>query len=186
MSRKAKKKAKIPRKKRRSSFTENLTGISIKVLSIIGLSALALTILFFILSTISVWVFEENRDGDVTPPDVSLEVLNGCGMEGAAKELTSILRKKGYKVADFRNAEHFSYEHTTIKVRNAALEDGELVSSILGCDRVVYEPSEDALADISVVIGPDWEELKVVTGEEDTGDRIKSFLDFFRDFSYFR
>jgi hypothetical protein len=107
-------------------------------------------------------------------------------MEGAAKELTSILRKKGYKVADFRNADHFDYEHTTIKVRSVALEDGELVASILGCDRVVYEPSADALADISVVIGPDWGKLKVVTGEENTGDRVKSFLDFFRDFSYFK
>jgi hypothetical protein len=74
MSRKAKKKAKTPRKKRRSSFISNLTRISIKVLSIIGLSVLALTVLFFILSTISVWVFDENRDGDVLPPDVSLEV----------------------------------------------------------------------------------------------------------------
>jgi len=185
MSRKAKKKVKSPRKKRSSSSSQEFKRISIKLLSVTGLSVLALVILLFILSTVSVWLFDEGRDNSVTLPDVSLEVLNGCGMEGAAKELTSILRKKGYRVADFRNADNFDYEHTTIKVRTAGPEEGEAVAVLLGCDRIVYEPSKNAMADISIVIGPDWEELKVVTGEEDKVDLVQSFLDFFRDFHYF-
>jgi len=186
MSRKAKKKAKSPRKKRKSSLSPGFKRISITILSITGLCVLALVILLFILSTVSVWVFDEDRVSLVSPPDISLEVLNGCGMEGAAKELTSILRKKGYRVSDFRNADNFDYEHTTIKVRTASREEGDAVAALLGCDHIVYEPSKKAVADISIVIGPDWEELKAVTGEKDTADRVQSFLDFFRVFSYFK
>ncbi len=190
MNRRAKKKGNRSRgkknsrsslKKKKETLPERITNIFLKILAYLGLSALAFLVLTFLISTLLAWLLEPRIEKPM-PIDVSLEVLNGCGDTGAAKGMTSILRKNGFLVTDFRNADNFDYELTILKVRDGDFERGEQLAKQIGCDSVRFEPATDATADISIIIGRDWRELKLVTGEKDPRERLTAILDFFTEF----
>jgi hypothetical protein len=172
-----------PRGRPRFSLSRLITGITLRFFSILALSLLALSVILFSLSTIFAWLYNE-RSEIPKPPAASIEILNGCGIEGAAMELTSILRKNGYDVVDFRNAERFDYANTVVIVRGLSPEEGEVLTASLGCEHLIRESPEPGAADVSIVMGEDWKELKIVTGQKDTRERLKAVLDFFDKLNY--
>lgn len=172
------------RKKRKYSLSSAIRDILLKTLTTVALTALTGSILIFLFSTLAPWLFNDESEQPGIQ-NVTIEVLNGCGQDGAAKELTSILRKRGYQVMDFRNADRFDYENTRIVVRRGNLEEGKKVAVTIGCEEVVYKPSNEARADMSIILGEDWREMKVVSGKKSTKDQIGIILDFFNKFNYF-
>ena len=120
------------------------------------------------------------------PRDINLEILNGCGAGGAAKELTSILRNQGFAVEDFRNAESFDYAHTVVRMRNVDREKGEAFAAYLGCRNIVHEESDRTKADICIVVGEDWRDLAIVRGRDEARDSLTRMIDFFKKVTYFK
>lgn len=167
-----------------SQFLARLLRVPLIVLSLSGLLAAGVLVALFILSSVFAWLLDTEEKVAEPPRDISIEVLNGCGAGGAAKELTSILRTKGFDVTDFRNAEDFGYSRTVVRIRNVDREKGEAFAAFIGTDSVVAEGGDRSKPDICVVVGEDWKELPIVAGRGKEEGSLTRMIDFFRKMNY--
>jgi len=97
----------------------------------------------------------EARD-EVSEP-IRVEVLNGGGAPGAAREATRALRSRGFDVVFFGNAGSFDLDSTVVVDRVDDIERARLVADSLGVSRVRSEPDPELYLDVTVLLGRDWE-----------------------------
>ncbi len=91
------------------------------------------------------------RAGD---PDLRVEVLNGCGMEGVADRVASILRSGGYRVESVGNADHFHYRQDIVVARTVDRKRAEALARWLDGPTVVVEQQIPGYGyDVSVIVG---------------------------------
>jgi hypothetical protein len=87
------------------------------------------------------------------PESTNVEVLNGCGIEGAAAKMRERLEANGYTVVAVGNAATFDYKETVIEAaeaeREAALRAAALFD--LGDERL-----EPPAYDVKIIIGDDY------------------------------
>ena len=93
-------------------------------------------------------------------PDIgSVEVLNGCGIPGAATAVTDFLREKGFDVKASRNAESWNYGQTVVVARTKDLAIAQKLCSAFKMDRLVLMRTGTDIFDASVIIGKDYGDL---------------------------
>lgn len=94
---------------------------------------------------------------------IQVEVLNGCGVPGIASRYTHILRKNGFDVVESGNFDNFDITHTFIIDHSGNLDNARHVARALGLSskRVIEERSKDFYLDATVVIGSDYNSLKL-------------------------
>jgi len=63
--------------------------------------------------------------------DLNVEVLNGCGIGGVARQTAALLEQLGLTVVDARNADQFSYERTSLSCVSSQLDAAEAVKEAL-------------------------------------------------------
>jgi len=88
----------------------------------------------------------------------SVQVLNGCGVEGAAKRVTDFLRSKDFDVKETKSAPTFNYESTMIISRTTDMGLAKGIGKLLKTDKVVLMRVENPMYDVTVIVGPDFEE----------------------------
>jgi len=88
---------------------------------------------------------------------VRVEVLNGGGYVGAAREATETLRELGFDVVFFGNAGTFEQDSSVVLDRMGAVERARSVADALGIRNVRSEPDSNLYLDVSVVLGRDWQ-----------------------------
>jgi hypothetical protein len=88
----------------------------------------------------------------------SVQVLNGCGVEGAAKRVTDFLRSKDFDVKETKSAPSFNYESTMIISRTADMNLAKGIGKLLKTDKVILMRVENPMYDVTVIAGPDFEE----------------------------
>lgn len=92
-----------------------------------------------------------------SPSQVTLEVLNGNGVAGAADEAGYLLSLRGYRVVNGGNADSFEYFHTKVlydPTVPGADEAAEVVARLFGDGEVVELPAEAELqAVLRVIVG---------------------------------
>jgi hypothetical protein len=111
--------------------------------------------------------FLQRWGGDARPPDpaapahvggrVTVEVLNGGGRSGAAREATEQLRTQGFDVVYFGNAESFDVDSSSVVDRIGNRASASDVAQALGIRNVRSEPDSTLYVDVSVVLGKDWQ-----------------------------
>ncbi len=85
--------------------------------------------------------------------EVRVEVLNGCGVEGAAGKTQEVLENNGYSVVNVGNADTFDYKKTVILAPEVNREYCVPMRDLFGMsERSVKEPDYD----IKVIIGDDF------------------------------
>jgi len=87
---------------------------------------------------------------------VRVEVLNGSGLSGVARDATSVLRDLGLDVVYYGNAETFSEDPSVVLDRVGRLEDARKVADALGIRSVLSEPDSNLFVDVTVRLGPEW------------------------------
>ena len=112
----------------------------------------------------SVGVSIQNKNGQEV---LTVEVQNGCGVSGIANSFSSSLTAKNYQVIGKGNADHWNYEHTTLidldGSKSAAIEK---LRKELGIDKeYVYLVREESEADARLIIGKDYQSLKIYTNQ---------------------
>lgn len=95
-----------------------------------------------------------------------VEVLNSCGMQGAAARMKSYLRKNGFDVVSTRNDVLQNYEETIIVLRNPEWEGAQALARALKTNNVLVVASKRAVVDAAVYIGKDLNQII----EPDQGD----------------
>lgn len=88
----------------------------------------------------------------------SIQVLNGCGLAGAADRVTDYLRLKKFDVKYKGNAETWNYPLTMVISRTADMTIARQVAAALKTDRCVLMRNGDSTYNVTVIIGPDFEE----------------------------
>lgn len=87
---------------------------------------------------------------------VRVEVLNGAGTGGIAREATDRLRDAGFDVVFFGNAPRFDHATSTVLARGGDAEAARRVAELLGVADVRAEPDPELYLDVTVVLGADW------------------------------
>jgi hypothetical protein len=86
-------------------------------------------------------------------PDLTFEVLNGCGASGAGERVAMLLRGAGYRVDAIGNADHFHYRQDIVIARRVSLEKAEPVARLLGRASVIEQRRAGHPYDITIVVG---------------------------------
>jgi hypothetical protein len=110
------------------------------------------------------------------PPSerVRVEVLNGGGVTGMARDATSVLRDRGFDVVDFGNAAAFDPERPTVVIdRVGRPEWARSVADALGIENVLSEPDPNHNVDVSVLLGSEWSRPAGWGGDEERRMRAR-------------
>ena len=105
---------------------------------------------------------EPERVGTESGEVIQIDLLNGCGIDGAAGAWAAYLRSRGYDVVEMRNFKTYDVEHSLVVDRTGILENARRVARALGVQdaNIIQQISDDYYVDVSVVIGKDYDRLK--------------------------
>jgi len=92
------------------------------------------------------------KEGRLTE-EVRVEVLNGCGLEGAAGKTKERLESNGYTVIAVGNATAFDYEETVLFAAGGAEEKAKRIADLFGMDEKNIRETD---YDIKVIVGDDY------------------------------
>jgi len=94
-------------------------------------------------------------------PNVTVEILNGCGISGVAAQFKDIVHEKTFDVINTENAAHFKYENTIIIARTMNTDSAYKLAEELGLPRERVSIEEDAslAVDITMIIGHDYKSV---------------------------
>lgn len=101
---------------------------------------------------------DEERDEYIEPAlqpgEITVDVLNGCGVRGIAGHYAEKLREEGYQVREVRDADHFTYTRSQVINR---LEEGEPRSLMELFNQPVLNEEEPVPGEpmITVIVGED-------------------------------
>ena len=100
---------------------------------------------------------------NLSVPDIpfQIQVLNGTGEPGVAKEVTMQLRKMGIDVLIEGNARCFDYRETVLVDRKGNPVLMRKLSRRLGIGRVVTQIQERPRVDATLVVGWDRDRLRL-------------------------
>ncbi len=149
---------KRPVRKTRSDWKTNLIQFFIGLVLIVDV-----VLVYFIIrncSSQAVVPVEEPIAVEV-PEVIQIEVLNGCGVQGVAAQLTDFLRTKGFDVVKTDNYESFNVTETVVIDRRGNIENCVRITKVLGLgeERVLQEVNEAYLIDATLIIGKDFQSL---------------------------
>ena len=89
---------------------------------------------------------------------VRVEVYNGGGVSGMAREATRVLRENGFDVVKYGNAASFDPDRASEVVDRVGRDDmARAVAATLGIDNVGSDPDPNLYVDVTVVVGREWE-----------------------------
>jgi len=116
-------------------------------------------VLMFFAVAISSACGREEQPSPRPPRRIRVEVLNGCGEPGLAKEVARFLREHGFDVVNGEgsNASYFNFLESIVVDRCGDLEKARYVAKVLGirnCIQQVYEEGYH-IEEVTVVLGKD-------------------------------
>lgn len=93
---------------------------------------------------------------------LQIEVLNGCGKEGLAKDITYYLRQKDIDVVSQGNYVNFNVRKSMIIDRVDNPKKMEMLAKILGIspDQIQVKVEPNLQLDATVVLGKDYKSLR--------------------------
>ena len=96
------------------------------------------------------------------PQKTQVEVLNGCGAAGVAKQTTDYLRTEDIDVVSMGNYKNYSVPNSMVIDRMGERQTAEKIAKIMGIanDQIKTEIDESKQLAASIVIGKDYKNLK--------------------------
>ncbi len=88
-----------------------------------------------------------------------VELLNSCGIQGAAAKMRTYLRNNGFDIVSSRNDALQNYEETIIVLRNPEWEGAQALAKALKTNNVLVVASKRAVVDAAVYIGKDFKQI---------------------------
>ncbi len=88
----------------------------------------------------------------------SIELLNGCGTDGAARQAANYLRSKSFDVKNIGNASQMNHDSTLVISRVKDTTMASKVASALGTRKMTLILNGNTLYDVTVIIGSDYKE----------------------------
>jgi hypothetical protein len=127
-------------------------GLAVTVLAVLALGASAVVGLMAERSEPQPQPVAEAIDGG----RLRVEVLNGSGVPGLARDGTRVLRQRNFDVVFFGNAPGGARDTSVVIDRVGRPHDARRVAEALGIARVHSEPDTALYLEATVVLGRDW------------------------------
>ena len=89
----------------------------------------------------------------------SIELLNGCGIRGAATAVRDYLREKGFDVKKVEDAPDWNYRETVVVSRTRDMSTANMVGKALHTGNVTFIRNDSRLFDVTLFIGRDYQKL---------------------------
>lgn len=86
----------------------------------------------------------------------SIQLMNGCGIRGAATVVRAFLRDKGFDVKKAEDAPDLNYTETIVVSRTRDMTTARLAARALGTENVVLMRDDARLYDVTIFIGRDY------------------------------
>ena len=102
---------------------------------------------------------------------IKVEVLNGAGVSGIARQMTDYLRQKGFDVINYGNAESFSFYTTIVLDRIGHRSRAQQVARAIGTETVVEQKNTYLALDVTMILGRDFKTLLPFSGKGGYDDR---------------
>ncbi|MCX7725391.1 MAG: LytR C-terminal domain-containing protein [Chitinispirillaceae bacterium] len=87
-----------------------------------------------------------------------IQILNGCGTEGAANAIAEYLRENRFDVKNIGNADSWNYPVTIVISRTKDTTIASKVAEILNVKNPILIRNEETLYDVTVIVGADYKE----------------------------
>ena len=87
-----------------------------------------------------------------------VQVLNGCGVDGAANVVADFLRNKKFDVKSIGNAASENYQKTLVVSRKKDMVIAQQVGEALKTKSVILMRTQDDMYDVTVFVGKDFQE----------------------------
>jgi len=140
-------------------------------LKVILNSVISLLVIIIIIMTVSLIIklqnlneLKNNTDNkNISNKPIQVEVLNGCGVSGAADNVTNYLRNMNYDVVQMGNYRTFDIEESIIIDRKGNYKIAEDIADSLGIKKanVIQQINKNYLLDISIIVGKDYKHIAV-------------------------
>lgn len=93
---------------------------------------------------------------------IQVNIMNGCGADGIARQAMDYLRARGFDVVEITNYDHFAVEHSFLIDRVGDTLSAHKVAYALGMpDSLIVEERDSTLyLRSSIVLGKDYAVLK--------------------------
>lgn len=90
---------------------------------------------------------------------IRVEVLNGAGVDGIARRMTDFLRRKGFDVIDFGNAESFGFYETVLLDRSGDQAAAGRVARAVNTENILVQKNPFLALDVTLILGRDYRKL---------------------------
>jgi len=87
---------------------------------------------------------------------IRVEVLNGAGVSGLARDVTRMLRDRNFDVVFYGNAPGGLRDSSVVLDRSGDVADARRVADALGIRAVRSEPDTALYLEATVILGADW------------------------------
>ena len=93
--------------------------------------------------------------------EIHVEVLNGCGVDGVAHQVSRQLRSLGFDVMSWTNAPSFNYPESVVIDRIGKPEFARKVADALGIRNQIQQiiPDPFRIEQVTVIVGRDFKHL---------------------------
>jgi len=91
------------------------------------------------------------------PLSVTVEILNGTSLDGLARRTKALYESFGFDVVSFGNADNDKYVNTVVLDRRGNPEAARRVAEIIHGERVHTQASASSDADVTVILGRDFD-----------------------------
>jgi len=91
------------------------------------------------------------------PLAVRIEILNGTSLDGLARRTKALYESFGFDVVSFGNADNDKYVNTVVLDRRGSPEAARRAADIIHCERIHTQSSASSDADITVILGRDFD-----------------------------
>lgn len=100
----------------------------------------------------------------ITFQDIRIEILNGCGKDGIAKQLGTKLRAHGFDVMTLGNAGSYAFSETLVIDRVGKMHHAKQVANILGTQNLIQQITPDPfrIEEVTVIVGRDYAHLPIL------------------------
>jgi hypothetical protein len=98
----------------------------------------------------------EKKQAAIIPSVGSIQVLNGCGVPGAANKVADFLQAKGFDVKNKGNAPTSNYPYTIVISRKKDGTIARQVAQALATDKITLMRTSDESFDATVFVGSDF------------------------------
>lgn len=107
---------------------------------------------------------------------VRVEVLNGAGTAGLARDATHALRAHGFDVVFFGNAGRFDHPRSFVIDRTGEPERARDVAAMLGIDSVTTVIDSSLMLEATVILGDDWPPETAPPPERTWQERLRELV----------